>query len=99
MVASLTVWFDSLPAITQAFIFIIALMTVLMVIPFYNNRTLNYGPTALTMIGIFGCFLGISLGLMDFKTGDIQPRLSAIADCFITNSRVVRVRSCDRRMF
>jgi uncharacterized phage infection (PIP) family protein YhgE len=43
-----------------------------MVGPIYNNRTLTYGPTVLTMLGIFGCFFGISLGLMDFKTSDIQ---------------------------
>ena len=80
MIESLGVWFNSLPAITQAFVVIIGVMTFFMAIPFYNNRTLNYGPTALTMIGIFGCFLGISLGLMDFKTGDIQGSVPALVD-------------------
>ncbi len=76
MVASLTssleAWFFALPVITQASTAIIGLSTILMVGPLYNNRTLAYGPTVLTMIGIFGCFLGISLGLMNFNTGDIQ---------------------------
>jgi DNA anti-recombination protein RmuC len=79
-VAAFTAAFSSLPEITQAFIVIIALMTVLMVGPFYNNRTLAYGPTILTMVGIFGCFLGISLGLMEFKTSDIQGSVPSLVD-------------------
>src|SRR5258708_2007637 len=78
--ASFTATFLSLPEVTQAFIVAIALMTVLMVGPFYNNRTVVYGPTILTMIGIFGCFLGISLGLMKFNTTDIEGSVPALVD-------------------
>ncbi len=79
-VASSMAFFSALPEVTQAFIVIIALMTILMVGPFYNNRTLAYGPTILTMVGIFGCFLGISLGLMEFRTNDIQGSVPALVD-------------------
>jgi DNA anti-recombination protein RmuC len=64
--------FLSLPEITRVIVIIITGLTLLMVGPLYNNRSLNYGPTVLTMLGIFGCFFGISLGLMHFNTGDIQ---------------------------
>lgn len=70
----------SLPEITQAFIVVIAVMAVSMAGPFYNNRTVVYGPTILTMIGIFGCFLGISLGLMKFNTTDVQGSVPALVD-------------------
>jgi DNA anti-recombination protein RmuC len=72
MVASLEIWFLSLPVITQVIIAIISVLTISMLGPLYNNRTLAYGPTILTMLGIFGCFLGISIGLMHFQTNDIQ---------------------------
>ena len=32
------------------------------------------------MIGIFGCFLGISLGLMKFNTTDVQGSVPALVD-------------------
>jgi len=38
----------------------------------YNNIDFNYGPIILTMLGIFGCFLGIALGLLEFDTRNIQ---------------------------
>lgn len=72
MTESFEGWFNSLPIIPQIFVVVIAGLTILMAGPMYNNRTLNTGPTILTMIGIFGCFLGISIGLMEFKTNDIQ---------------------------
>lgn len=78
--ASLEALFQSLPVITQVIIAIIGILTITMVGPLYNNRTLAYGPTVLTMIGIFGCFLGISLGLMNFKTSDIQASVPELLD-------------------
>jgi hypothetical protein len=32
------------------------------------------------MIGIFGCFLGISIGLMGFRTNDIQGSVPELVD-------------------
>jgi DNA anti-recombination protein RmuC len=80
MFVSIESWFNSLPTITQGFVVAIAVLTVLMAGPFYNNRTIHYGPTILTMIGISGCFLGISLGLMDFRTNDIQGSVPNLVD-------------------
>jgi hypothetical protein len=80
MMAAVEFWFYSLPPIPQVFVVVIGILTTCMVGPFYNNRTLNYGPTILTMIGIFGCFLGISLGLMDFQTNDIQGSVPNLVD-------------------
>lgn len=72
MLASVESLFLALPEVTQAIVVLIAGLTLLMVGPIYNNRTLTYGPTVLTMLGIFGCFLGISLGLLHFNTADVQ---------------------------
>lgn len=38
----------------------------------YGEKSLNYGPTILTTIGIFATFLGIAIGLADFDTANIQ---------------------------
>jgi len=70
----------ALPTITQAFVLTISILAFLMAGPFYNNRTVAYGPTVLTMIGIFGCFLGIALGLMKFNTGDVQGSVPALVE-------------------
>jgi len=64
--------FWTLPALTQSFIVAIGVMTIAMVGPTYNERTASTGPTVLTMLGIFGCFFGIALGLQDFQAGDVQ---------------------------
>ncbi len=77
---ALSTTFLSLPEVTQVFVVTIAVMTGLMVGPFYNNRTLAYGPTILTMAGIFGCFLGISPGLLEFNTSDIQGSVPSLVD-------------------
>jgi hypothetical protein len=39
----------TLPVITQGFIAVIGVLTILIVGPFYNNRTVIFGPTVLTM--------------------------------------------------
>jgi hypothetical protein len=70
----------ALPALTQAFVATISILTFLMAVPFYNNRTVAYGPTVLTMTGIFGCFLGIALGLMNFDTSNVQSSVPALLE-------------------
>lgn len=62
----------TLPISTQIFIATILTLTFLMAVPFYNERTASIGPTILTMLGIFGCFYGIAVGLQEFKTTDIE---------------------------
>lgn len=50
---------------------------------------LNYVPTLLTTLGIFGTFLGIVLGLLDFNQNDIEasipPLLEGLKTAFITS--------------
>src|SRR6185437_1798016 len=70
----------TLPNITQGFIAVIGLLTILIVGPFYNNRTVVFGPTVLTMLGIFGCFLGIAIGLLRFDTSDVQGSVPSLVE-------------------
>jgi DNA anti-recombination protein RmuC len=70
----------ALPTITQVFVVAISALTALIVGPLYNNRTVVYGPTVLTMIGIFGCFLGIALGLMRFDTNNVHGSVPALVE-------------------
>jgi len=46
----------------------------------YNERDLHYGPIILTMLGIFGCFLGIAIGLLHFDTENIQSSVPSLLD-------------------
>jgi ABC-type transporter Mla subunit MlaD len=71
--------FRSLPFITQVFLYSIFGLTFLMAVPpFYNERTASIGPTVLTMLGIFGCFFGIAIGLQGFQTTDVQGSVPAL---------------------
>jgi hypothetical protein len=63
--------FTMLPATTWVFMSLIIGVTTLFHRR-YNERDLNYGPIILTMLGIFGCFLGIAIGLFHFDTDNIQ---------------------------
>lgn len=38
----------------------------------FNRFAVQHGPEVLTTIGIFGCFLGISMALMNFDAGDVS---------------------------
>jgi len=67
-----------LPAVTQAAILVIAGLTVWLAVFRYNVLSIAYGPTILTMIGIFGCFLGIAIGLMHFDTANVQGSVPAL---------------------
>lgn len=50
---------------------------------------INYVPTLLTTVGIFGTFLGIVLGLLDFNQNDIEasipPLLAGLKTAFISS--------------
>lgn len=64
--------------LTMIVILIITALTLYFHGPVYSLRTVNAAPSILTSIGIFGTFLGVALGLMDFDTTDIEgsvPRL------------------------
>lgn len=58
--------------LTMVVILIIMALTLYFHGPVYSLRTVNAAPSILTSIGIFGTFLGVALGLMDFDTTDIE---------------------------
>lgn len=58
--------------LTMGVILIIVGLTLYFHGPVYSLRTVNAAPSILTSIGIFGTFLGVALGLMDFDTSDIE---------------------------
>ena len=58
--------------LTLTVIVIILALTVYFHGPVYSLRTVNAAPSILTSIGIFGTFLGVALGLMDFDSTDIE---------------------------
>ena len=55
----------------------------------HNSEFVNYVPTLLTTLGIFGTFLGIVLGLLDFNQSNIEasipPLLEGLKTAFITS--------------
>jgi chromosome segregation ATPase len=63
--------FAGLPLPTEIsilFIFAVAIFLHLR----YNNTDFHYGPIILTMLGIFGCFIGIAIGLYHFDTSHLE---------------------------
>ena len=80
MIAELKALFLQLPSVTQGFIAVISVLTLWFAVFKFNIKTLLYGPTVLTMLGIFGCFLGIALGLMEFDTRNVQGSVPALVD-------------------
>jgi len=58
--------------LTLVVILIIVSLTIYFHGPVYSLRTVNVAPSILTSIGIFGTFLGVALGLMDFDSTDIE---------------------------
>lgn len=54
-----------------------------------NREFVNYAPTLLTTLGIFGTFFGIVLGLLEFNQNNIEasipPLLAGLKTAFITS--------------
>jgi hypothetical protein len=44
----------------------------------YNDRVVSQGPTLLTTLGIFGTFVGIAVGLLDFRADNIEASIPAL---------------------
>lgn len=68
-----------LPASVLAFILVIMLMCAVMHIK-YSSRIDALGPTLLTTFGIFGCFLGIAIGLLEFNSQNVQDSVPHLID-------------------
>ena len=58
--------------LTLFFIILISTLTAYFHGPVYSLRTVNAAPSILTSVGIFGTFLGIALGLMNFDSVDVE---------------------------
>jgi DNA anti-recombination protein RmuC len=63
--------FTALPLITRIIIIFIVVVTISLHLR-YNNTDCHYGPIILTMLGIFGCFIGIAIGLYHFDTSHLE---------------------------
>src|SRR5690349_16611350 len=70
-------FFQQLPGYVWLFIVVIAASCIWMHWK-YSNRIDAMGPTILTTLGIFGCFLGIAIGLLEFNAGNIQGSVPAL---------------------
>lgn len=59
---------------------LIALMTVYFIGPGYSAQSAVHAPTILTSTGIFGTFIGVALGLLEFDTADIQSSVPGLIE-------------------
>ena len=59
---------------------LIFVLTLWFAIPGYNSHSAGHAPTILTSIGIFGTFLGVALGLLEFDTDNIQASVPGLID-------------------
>lgn len=57
---------------------LIALMTVYFIGPGYSSQSAVHAPTILTSTGIFGTFIGVAMGLLEFDTTDIQSSVPGL---------------------
>lgn len=65
-------FFDLFSPLTLFFMGLIAVMTFYFHGPVYSLRTVHAAPSILTSVGIFGTFLGVALGLMEFDAQDVE---------------------------
>ncbi|WP_347331973.1 hypothetical protein [Marinimicrobium locisalis] len=59
---------------------LIALMTVYFIGPGYSSQSAVHAPTILTSTGIFGTFIGVAMGLLEFDTTDIQSSVPGLIE-------------------
>lgn len=67
-----------LTPMTLGLLAVIAALTLWFVGPGYNSHSATQSPAILTSIGIFGTFLGVAMGLMEFNTDDIQSSVPGL---------------------
>lgn len=70
----------SLETVTWALVGLIVLLTVYFHGPSYSIQTVKNAPSILTSFGIFGTFLGIAFGLMQFDSTDIEASVPLMID-------------------
>jgi hypothetical protein len=69
-----------LGAVTWALVGLITVLTVYFHGPSYSVQTVKNAPSILTSFGIFGTFLGIAFGLMQFDSADIEASVPLMID-------------------
>ena len=73
-------WIRTLSAsLTLIFILLIAGTTAFFQLKF-DRYAVNHGPEILTTLGIFGCFTGIALALLDFDTKNINESVPQLLE-------------------
>ncbi|MDO9489198.1 MAG: hypothetical protein Q7J32_12545 [Sphingomonadaceae bacterium] len=65
---------------TMAFIAINLFLTVYFAFLKFDRFAVAYGPEVLTTVGIFGCFVGIALALLNFDSGNLTSSVPALLD-------------------
>jgi ABC-type transporter Mla subunit MlaD/multisubunit Na+/H+ antiporter MnhG subunit len=65
--------------LTLVIFFINLLLTAFFLIRF-DRFAVSHGPEILTTMGIFGCFLGIALALLNFETRNVSASVPALLD-------------------
>jgi DNA anti-recombination protein RmuC len=68
------------PTLTLVLMAFIGLMSLWFAGPGYNSNSASHSPTILTSMGIFGTFLGVALGLLNFDTNDIQASVPSLIE-------------------
>jgi hypothetical protein len=71
--------FTQLPILTLASVLLVFLIAILFHL-FYSEQTTEFGPTILTTTGIFFTFLGIAIGLKEFKVSNVEASVPALLD-------------------
>ncbi|MDQ2075285.1 hypothetical protein [Marinimicrobium sp. ABcell2] len=64
--------------LTLVLLALIGMMTLYFIGPGYSHQSAAHSPTILTSTGIFGTFLGVALGLLEFDTDNIQASVPAL---------------------
>jgi len=59
---------------------LIALMTIYFIGPGYSAQSAAHSPTILTSTGIFGTFIGVAMGLLEFNPDDIQASVPGLIE-------------------
>ena len=72
--------FTDMTTITWSLIIAMGLLIVYFHGPSYSTQTVRSAPPILTSFGIFGTFLGIALGLMQFDSANIEASVPLMID-------------------
>jgi ABC-type transporter Mla subunit MlaD len=70
----------SISVYTTAAICVVILLFFLVFILRWNEKSVTQGPALLTMLGIGGTFFGIAMGLLAFRSTDVQGSIPGLID-------------------